>query len=83
MGKRYPDVKDGEWVQPIRRGYKMRCCDCSLVHTIDFRIHKGKIQLRPRRDERATAACRRKKFILIGNHKDVTKAKQKLSKGRR
>jgi len=60
----YKKVRDNEWVQPVRRGYKMRCCDCSLVHELDFRILSNKrgsfIQLRARRNERATAACRRK-----------------------
>lgn len=58
---KYPQVYDGEWVQPVRRGYKMRCCDCGLVHRTDFRLHKGHIQLRAFRDRRATAASRRYK----------------------
>ena len=33
-------VKNGEWVQPTRKGYKMQCCDCGLVHIIDFRLIK-------------------------------------------
>ena len=66
MGRKYTKVKDGEWVQPVRRGYRMRCCDCELVHILDFRIKDGKIQLRARRDGRATGACRRKKVIVIG-----------------
>jgi hypothetical protein len=49
-----------EWIMPKRRGYKMRCCDCRLVHTMDFRIKDGRVQFKPRRDERATAASRRK-----------------------
>lgn len=32
--------KDGEWVQPIRRGYLMKCCDCGLVHRLNFRLVK-------------------------------------------
>jgi len=55
----YYEPEAGEWVQPIRRGYKMRCCDCGLVHKFDFRIHKGHIQFRVFRDERSTAASRR------------------------
>lgn len=35
---RYYSPKRGEWVQPIKRGYKMRCCDCGLVHTMNFRV---------------------------------------------
>lgn len=57
---RYPKPKAGEWVQPIRNGYKMRCCDCGLVHRLDFRVVKRRVQFRVERDNRATAACRRK-----------------------
>ena len=60
----YPKVQAGEWVQPTRRGYKMACCDCGLVHRLDFKLvpygdGKHKIRLRAFRDERATAAMRR------------------------
>lgn len=30
-------VSNGEWVQPVRRGYLMECCDCGLKHSLDFR----------------------------------------------
>lgn len=54
--------RDGEWVQPIRRsGYKLGCCDCGLVHVVDFRVRKGRIQFRAIRNRRATAAMRRGK----------------------
>lgn len=53
--------QDNEWVQPIRRGYKMMCCDCGLVHEIDFRIVRGHIQFRARRNTRSTAVARRYK----------------------
>lgn len=33
-------VKQGEWVQPIRRGYLLKCCDCGLVHQLNFRLVK-------------------------------------------
>ena len=60
---RYTKPESGEWVRPIRRGYKLACCDCGLVHCIDFsHIPWGrgrKIIFRTRRDERATAAMRR------------------------
>lgn len=57
--KRYPKVAAGEWVQPCRKGYKMACCDCGLVHRMNFRLHRGRIQMQAFRDERATAAKRR------------------------
>jgi hypothetical protein len=62
---RYPQIHDGETVYPARRGYKMQCCDCGLVHRIDFWLEphgtKGrkKIALKAYRDDRATAAVRR------------------------
>ena len=43
---RFRSVKAGEWVQPVCRGYLMKCCDCGLVHKMDFRIHRGRVQLR-------------------------------------
>ncbi len=30
--------KAGEWIMPIMSGYKMACCDCGLVHQIDFAV---------------------------------------------
>lgn len=54
----YTKPKEGEWVQPIRKGYKLACCDCGLVHTMDFRIHKGRAQFRAFRHNRATAGMR-------------------------
>lgn len=57
--RRYHRPRRGEWVQPIRRGYKMACCDCGLVHRLDFRVVNGRVQFRVFRDNRATAAKRR------------------------
>lgn len=57
---RYKEQKDGVWVQPVVTEYKMQCCDCGLVHKIDFRISdEGRIQFRATRDNRATAQIRR------------------------
>jgi hypothetical protein len=59
----YPLVKSGAWISPIKTGYRMECCDCGLVHRIDFRhIPHGcgrKIQLRAFRDEEATITRRK------------------------
>lgn len=58
---KYQQLGNGEWTKPVRSGYKMRCCDCGLVHKVDFKISRGRVWLRAFRDMRATAACRRKK----------------------
>jgi hypothetical protein len=37
------------WLQPVRRGYLMACCDCGLVHRLDFRVVAGRAQFRAQR----------------------------------
>ena len=61
---RFAKPEADEWVQPIRKGYKLACCDCSLVHDMDFRVvkygnGKHKVQFRVRRNNRSTAVMRR------------------------
>jgi len=58
---KYKQVTGGEWVQPIMKGYKMMCCDCGLVHIMNFRIIGKKVQIQAFRDNRKTAASRRTK----------------------
>lgn len=54
-----------EWEEPIQRGYKLECCDCGLVHTMDFKVvvKNGKFHLtfRARRNERETKLARKRK----------------------
>jgi hypothetical protein len=67
----YATHKPGTWLEPVRKGYKLGCCDCGLVHMIDFRLVKNrcgsgkKIQFLPSRDERATAQYRRWHKITV------------------
>jgi hypothetical protein len=62
---KYRKIEAGEWVQPVEEGYKMACCDCGLVHKMDFRIHEGRVQFRAFRDNRATGQVRRKNGITV------------------
>jgi hypothetical protein len=64
----YPVISYGEWTRPRMRDFREQCCDCGLIHRLDFRIvddRKGtrrrglRIEFRTRRDDRATAAARR------------------------
>lgn len=61
----YTPQFDNDVVHPVMRGYKMQCCDCSLVHRFNFYVVKsgrGKgVAFKVWRDKRATAASRRKK----------------------
>jgi hypothetical protein len=59
MSKKRPPVEDGEWIQPVVEGYKLECCDCGVVHTLNFRIKDGEIQFQAVRDNRATGQTRR------------------------
>lgn len=49
MNKKYPKISQNEdgwsaWLKPVMKNYKMGCCDCGLVHNIDFKIIKeGKL----------------------------------------
>lgn len=54
----YAKPTDNQWIQPVRKGYRMACCDCGLVHEMDFRIYKGRVQFRARRHPRATGGKR-------------------------
>jgi hypothetical protein len=60
MSKRvtYDVISYGEWTRPRMANFREQCCDCGLIHRLDFRI-VGKVEFRTRRDDRATAAARR------------------------
>ena len=56
----YYHVTDGEWIAVPKRGYKEQCCDCGLIHKLNFRItDKGGIEIQTFRDGRATAGARK------------------------
>lgn len=59
---KYANPENGEWIFPIMDGYKMCCCDCGLVHRMEFRVcedDKDRIEFRAFRDNRATGQIRR------------------------
>ena len=55
----YNPLSRGKWEEPVMRGYRFACCECALVHRMDFRLSRGQIQFRVFRDSRATLARRR------------------------
>ena len=57
---KYEEPKENEWIMPITKNYKMCCCDCGLVHELDFKVEKGRSFFRVRRNQRATGQIRRK-----------------------
>lgn len=56
----YPEAHDDEWWIPRKTGFKVQCCDCGLVHKVDFRIKNNQIWTKWKRDLRSTSAARRK-----------------------
>ncbi len=68
----------GQWVEPILKGYKLMCCDCGLVHTMDFRVSGKRVQFRVFRNNRSTALARRGYLgIRVRKWKDLKNGKQK------
>lgn len=58
-GKKYDKPEAGEWIKPVQKKYQLACCDCGLVHTLNFRVRKKKIQFQAFRNNRSTAMMRR------------------------
>lgn len=58
--KQHPVDADGwtDWIRPAQ-GYRMGCCDCGLVHEMEFRVSGEKVEFRAKRHARATAVKRR------------------------
>lgn len=47
----FEQVFDGDWIEPKpQKGHKMKCCDCGLIHTINFRVENGKVQFQAFRE---------------------------------
>ena len=61
---------DGEWFEVEHRSHQIRCCDCGLVHKLNFRLRKGKIQIQAFRDNRATGQRRRRLGIRVVHDAD-------------
>ena len=59
MADRYPKYSGQGWEKPALNDFKISCCDCCLVHVMDFRVRKGRPEFRMRRDNRATMNKRR------------------------
>ena len=66
MGRKYPvmvpdDEGWSEWIHPLP-GYRFACCDCGLVHDLEFDLSDdNKLIFRARRNNRATGQIRRHK----------------------
>lgn len=37
---KFKTVIDGEWISPRMSDWRMQCCRCGLVHTLQFRVRR-------------------------------------------
>ena len=50
----FPPVEAGEWVRPPEdEMFKMQCCDCGLIHDLEFAIQDDRVIFRAFRDGEA------------------------------
>lgn len=53
-------VRDGERIRPAMTGDLFKCCDCALVHRMDFEIVDGRVEIIAWRDDKTTKTERSK-----------------------
>jgi hypothetical protein len=63
-------LMDNEWHIPRRKNYGMQCCDCGLIHRVDFRLvtrpnGTKSVAVRARRDDKATKLARKALGIKV------------------
>lgn len=56
----YPYAEEGVWFD-LPKEWHVACCDCGLIHVMEFRVNKetALFEVRVKRDNRATAQRRR------------------------
>lgn len=55
---RYEQTVEGKWYDISALQGRLACCDCGLVHDVQFMIDCTKLHVRFNRNERATRARR-------------------------
>lgn len=69
MTKGYMQIGEDDWIEPTHGRFVSQCCDCHLVHIYKFAvvdrktrkpIRGSQVQFKVTRDDRKTAASRRK-----------------------
>lgn len=58
---KYEEVRHNEWTELGWKRQDLICCDCLLIHEIDFKIKDGKLFARFRRNEKSTTQLRKHK----------------------
>ena len=68
--QRFPNIEAGQEIEIDwqKNDLHLACCDCNLVHIIQFRVVGNKIIMQAYRHSRKTAALRRHRGIPIEAH---------------
>jgi hypothetical protein len=61
---RYSVIPYGEWIRPRLRNFREQCCDCGLIHRLDFRVVDARAAARGGRG-RITRSSRRSPVAYI------------------
>lgn len=61
----YEHITEGDWFSAVKEGQDISCCDCGLVHSLEFRLRGGCIQYRFRLRPRQTGQIRRWNKIRV------------------
>ncbi len=59
MASDYDQLEDGKWFRPIMKNFRDQCCDCGLVHWMNFRIKDGHVEFQVFRNGPATGGARK------------------------
>ncbi len=71
MSEPFEKIRDGQWTDTADR-LQIGCCDCGLVHNVEFRIGPfGQLQRRLFRNTRATRALRASQEFVMKEQKHV------------
>jgi hypothetical protein len=61
----YKHIEDGQWVRPQHEGFRLACCDCGLVHELNFRVVDGAVEVQAIREPRATRGLRKRMGVEL------------------
>ena len=68
MEDKYIQIVDGEWIEIPFKGFSMECCNCSLVHTLNFKVEDGRLFIKSKQDKKSTKQRRNLKNISYQIH---------------
>jgi hypothetical protein len=68
MARNVQQVYEGEWVTWKKKD-RLQCCDCLLIHDLEFRVRDKRLEIKMYRNNRSTAAYRRGAGIKLATIK--------------